>query len=110
VKKYKVSWTKSAERDFDGIIDYILSREGPGTAQKIYSKIRERAARLERNPEQGRNIPELSSIQMSKYRELVIAPWRLIYRIEGLHVSVILLIDGRRNLEDILADRLMRDF
>jgi len=38
----------------------------------------------------------------------VIRPWRVIYRIEAERVYVVAVIDGRRNVEDILLARLLR--
>jgi hypothetical protein len=39
------------------------------------------------------------------YRELIELPWRIIYKIEEDKVFVLAVIDGRRNMEDILLDR-----
>ncbi len=45
---------------------------------------------------------------MHTWRELLIEPYRLIYRIEGDTVTVLALFDGRRDLEDLLLERLVR--
>jgi len=45
---------------------------------------------------------------MREYRELIIAPYRLIYRIRGHLVLVLGVFDSRRNLGDILLERLAR--
>jgi plasmid stabilization system protein ParE len=47
--------------------------------------------------------------RVPSYRELVEAPWRLIYRAEAERVIVIALLDGRRDLADVLLERLLRD-
>jgi hypothetical protein len=39
------------------------------------------------------------------YREIILAHWRMIYRIAGQTVYVLAVFDARRNLEDILLDR-----
>ena len=45
----------------------------------------------------------------SAYRELLVDPYRLVYRVESARVVVVEIFDGRRNLEDLLLDRLLRD-
>jgi len=42
-----------------------------------------------------------------QYRELVIPPWRLIYRIDERKIYVLSVIDSRQNVEDILLNRLI---
>ena len=45
---------------------------------------------------------------MRTWRELVIRPYRLVYRIEGDTVIVLAVFDARRDLEDLLLERLLR--
>jgi len=45
---------------------------------------------------------------LRSWRELIASPWRIIYRIEGRLVFVDLVLDGRRDVEDILMQRLLR--
>jgi toxin ParE1/3/4 len=40
------------------------------------------------------------------YRELVATPWGIMYRVSGHTVSVLAVVDGRRNAEDVLLERL----
>jgi plasmid stabilization system protein ParE len=53
-------------------------------------------------------VPELARFQMRTWRELVIRPYRLVYRIEGDTVTVLAVFDARRDLEDLLLERLLR--
>jgi hypothetical protein len=53
-------------------------------------------------------VPELASFQMRTWQELVIKPYRLVYRIEGDTVIVFAVFDARRDLEDLLLERLPR--
>ncbi|HPJ41757.1 MAG TPA: type II toxin-antitoxin system RelE/ParE family toxin [Spirochaetota bacterium] len=45
---------------------------------------------------------------MSNYRELIVVPWRIIYRIEEQKVYILAVIDSRRNFEDIILKRIMK--
>ena len=106
-KAYKVYWASVAENDLLGIILYI-AEDSPSNAQKILSKIQTRTAKLNLTPERGRIVPELLRQGISSYREIVLRPWRVIYKIEGSKVFVISVIDSRRNVEDILLARLLQ--
>ena len=102
--KYKVIWANVAEADLKDIIEYI-SIDNPQNALKILKKIKQRASELYARPERGRIVPELQDQGILQYREIVIPPWRLIYRISEWKVFVLSLIDSRRNVEDILFKR-----
>ncbi len=40
-----------------------------------------------------------------EYRELIAAPYRIFYRITGKVVSLLGVLDGRRELEEMLVNR-----
>ena len=102
--KYKVVWANVAESDLKDIIEYI-SIDSPQNALKILENIKQKASELYALPERGRIVPELKEQGILQYREIVISPWRLIYRIAERKVFVLSLIDSRRNVEDILFKR-----
>jgi len=102
--KYKIVWANVAEYDLKDIIEYI-SLDSPQNALRILKKIKQKASELYTFPERGRIVPELQDQGILQYREIVIPPWRLIYRITEGKVFVLSLIDSRRNVEDILLKR-----
>ena len=104
---YKVYWANVAEEDLKSIILYI-AEDSPTNARKIFEKIKERASSLNHLPERGRTVPELQDQGISLYRELIIAPWRIIYRISGKKVYILSVLDSRQNVEDILLKRLTK--
>ncbi len=107
MKKYKVLWTLTVKKDLVDIIKYI-SRDSFEIAVEKYEKIKDAAQQLYRYPEQGRIIPELLDQNIRKYREIIISPWRLMYKIEVDIVYIMAVIDGRRNIEDVLLKRQLR--
>ncbi|ADK82554.1 type II toxin-antitoxin system RelE/ParE family toxin [Sediminispirochaeta smaragdinae] len=107
MNKQEVIWTEPVLKDLNEIIEYISFDSVP-TAIKQYERIKETAGKLELCSEQGRIIPELQNENIVKYREMIIRPWRLMYRMEGKKVLILALIDGRRNIEDILIKRNLR--
>jgi len=105
-KKYEVIWADIAENDLINIVEYI-AHDSPINASKILKKIRGKTSDLYYSPERGHLVPELLDQGISKYRELVIRPWRVIYRISEKQVYVLSVLDSRRNIEDILLNRLI---
>jgi toxin ParE1/3/4 len=106
-KKYQVEWAEIAQHDLKQIIDYIAV-DSPDNALRILQKIRQKLLALYTMPDSGRIVPELKEQGIHTYRELIIAPWRVIYRISDTKVFVLSVIDSRRNVEDILLDRLTK--
>lgn len=102
--KYNVIWASVAEKDLKTIVEYIAEKSSQNALQ-ILTKIRQKASDLYTLPERGRIVPELQVQGILLYRELIIAPWRLIYRISGQEIFVLSVIDSRRNVEDILLKR-----
>ncbi len=105
---FTVVWTKAAETDLECIVDFIAD-DSVDVALAVFGRIRERAATLNNFPGKGRVVPELHLHGIVQYREMIVAPWRIIYRIDGNKVNVISVLDSRRNLEDLLLERLSRD-
>ena len=103
--EYKVIWTDTAENDLKEIIEFI-SIDSPRNALSILKKIKQKASNLYSLPERGRIVPELQSQGILQYREIIIPPWRLMYRITEREIYVLTVIDSRRNVEDILLARL----
>ena len=104
-KEYQVIWSNTAARDFEYIIEYI-ARDSPANALRIFKKLKEQASSLYTLPERGRIVPELQAQSIRQYRELIVTPWRILYRISEKHVYVLAVLDSRRNIEDILLQRL----
>jgi len=88
----------------DSITGFI-AEDSIDEALRILEKIRKKAVGLNTLPERGRVVPELKEQGIILYREIILAPWRIIYRIAGQTVCVLAVLDARRNLEDILLER-----
>lgn len=102
-----VRWSAAAERDLEEILEYV-GRHSLDAAAQVYVRLRERAAALRAFPKRGRVVPELAVHGIRLYRELVVAPWRIVYRIAGRDPVVLAVVDARRRLEDLLLERVVR--
>ena len=104
--QYEVTWTAQAERDLEEIILYI-AEHSPDNALRILENIQQNASDLKSLPERGRHLPELKLLGNKSYREIISRPWRIIYRIEQKRVLVVAVLDARRDLEDLLFEKLI---
>jgi toxin ParE1/3/4 len=104
--QYQVIWTNVAENDLNEIIEYI-AWDNPLNALNILKKIRKKVSDLYTLPERGRIIPELKEQGILQYRELIVSPWRIVYRIAEQKIFILSVMDSRRNIEDLLLTRLI---
>jgi len=100
-KEYDIKWASPARDDINEIIDYI-SKTNEIYSVKVLDKIEENVEKLKTFPTLYRIVPELEKYGHYIYREIIVDYWRVIYKLENYLVYIMLVIDGRRNLEDIL--------
>jgi len=105
-KTYTVKWSEISEKDLKCIIEYI-AEDSPSRAHEVLSNIKEKVSNLHSFPDRGRIVPELQDQGITQYRELILTPWRIIYRISEGNVYVLSVLDSRQNVEDILLKRLL---
>lgn len=107
MKTRKVFWTIDASVDLMEVVDYI-SRDKPSTAMALYGEIKSKCRLLNKSPQKCRIVPELAELGITAYREIIHGPYRIIYKLAASDVYVIAVIDGRRDFETFIYDRLLR--
>ena len=103
----KIFWSKDAGDDLMEIIGFIAERSGKKAARAIYSRIKGKVESIREFPATGRVVPELISIGVTEIHELIEPRWRIFYRIYQHEVRVLSVIDGRRNIEEILYRKMI---
>lgn len=93
--------------DLEEIVSFI-SMDRPAVGRSMYMSIKKRCEKLAQNPERYRIVPELHDAGIRSYGEIVISPYRIIFKLELKLVYVIAVLDGRRDLESVLFHRLIR--
>lgn len=78
------------------------------TADALLDDLLASIATLERFPERGAIPDELAKLGMREFRQLVFQAYRLIYRVIGDEVYVLLIADGRRDMQALLERRLLQ--
>lgn len=74
----------------------------------MLDRLQRRTETLSEKAERGRVVPELRAVDVYQYRVLIERPWRLVYRIEPDAVLIMAVLDGRRDLQSVLLERLVR--
>ncbi len=72
---------------------------------KILNKIKVEVFTLHQYPDRCRVVPELYAQGITQYREMIVDPWRVMYRISNDDVYVLSVFDSRQNIEDVLLNR-----
>ncbi len=108
MKTYKVFWTEDAIGDFHTVISYIYS-ENQTNAKSIYTAIKEQCTTLEQFPFRARVVPELESLGIMQYRELLFKRWRIIYTVKSDTVFLLLIIDSRQDIQEQLIERILKE-
>ncbi|MBI4997693.1 MAG: type II toxin-antitoxin system RelE/ParE family toxin [Rhodocyclales bacterium] len=105
--RYPVLLTKGAEQDLESIYDYIAEFDSPANASSVLDRLMKAAAGLATFPERGSYPKELLALGIKEYRQVFFKPYRLIYRVIGKQVYIHLIVDGRRDMQSLLARRLL---
>lgn len=105
---FRVQWSETAVRDLEELVSYVAA-DSAATAERILKKLESRAQSLKSSPARGRVVPELAHFGIRSWRELIVRPYRIIYRIDAGTVHVFAVLDGRRELEELLLERLIRE-
>lgn len=107
MKRFEVSLTEDAARDLEEIVDYIAAHDEPAKADQVLDRIAEVVESLATLPERGSHPKELLALGVRDYRQTFFKPYRVIYRVVGQRVYVYLIADGRRDMQTLLARRLL---
>lgn len=104
---FEVRWTAAAAADLEEIIDWISRNDSPARADHVLERIESAVDSLKRYPQRGGYPPELREVGSHEYRETFFKPYRIVYRVQGRQVLIYLVADGRRDLQSLLARRLL---
>ena len=105
--RFEVLITGGAERDLEAIHDHIAEFDSPAKADHVLDQLMAVAESLAVFPERGAYPKELLALGMREYRQTFFKPYRVIYRVQGKQVLIHLIADGRRDLQALLARRLL---
>jgi toxin ParE1/3/4 len=103
-----IVWYPSAATDLDRLVEYLRERGSDVNAVRVLDRIDPAVVSLRSAPRRGRIVPEFAAHGLTTYREVVVHPWRVVYRVESHRIVVLTLVDRRRQLDELLLERLIR--
>jgi toxin ParE1/3/4 len=105
---FRIFLTDDASVDLEELYDYIASHDAPEKADYVLDQIEKVFSSLCKNPERGVHPKELLAIGLREYREIFFKPYRFVYRIMAQNVYVMVIADGRRDMQTLLERRLLQ--
>lgn len=106
--KYKILLISDAELDLYDIYNFVEKNDSVQNADALLDKLENTIKGLQTFPLRGHTPPELNRISVLDYYEIHYKPYRIIYQVIDKNVYVHCILDGRRDLQDLLEKRLLR--
>lgn len=106
--KFMVHLTEDAEKDLLDIFRYVAENDSVEQADMLINDLEKSVERLETLSLGSHIPPELERIGVFDFREIHYKPYRIIYEIRNSDVFVHCVLDGRRDLQDLLQMRVLR--
>jgi toxin ParE1/3/4 len=104
---YEVRLIRGAEDELEGLYFYLAEHGSPAQANALLDAMLDKVEALERFPHRGAVPKELAGLGIRTFRQLVLAPYRILYRVIGRDVFVLAIADGRRDMQALLERRLL---
>ncbi len=108
MKKYSIYIIADAEEDLFKIYNYVSTNDSITKAKNLLSKLEETCKKLSTFPNRGHIPPELERIGIFDYKEIHYKPYRIIYQIVDTNIYIYCILDSRRDLLQLLQERLIR--
>jgi toxin ParE1/3/4 len=105
--RHEVLLTQGAKQDLEALHDYIAEFSSKANADRVLDRFMEVVDGLAQFPERGSHPQELLALGIKDYRQTIFGPYRVIHRVLGSQVVIYLIVDGRRDLQSLLARRLL---
>ncbi|VAX15100.1 Death on curing protein, Doc toxin [hydrothermal vent metagenome] len=99
---FKVLLIDDAARDLESLYSYIDLRDGLAKADYVLGKIEKALASLADSPGRGAYPKELLALGIREFREIYFKPYRIIYKVLPKKAYVLLIADGRRDMQTLL--------
>ena len=104
---HALRWTKNAKDDLLNIVTRIKEDGSPTTAKEIYKRLKDKAHSSNLFPLKGRVVLELQIEGIMHYREIIVTPWRIIYKVGSDTVYIMSIIDSRQNVDNLLLEKIL---
>ncbi len=106
--KYTVHLVIDAENDLLDIYRYVVRHDSAEKTGRLMDNLEKTITKLEILPLRGHHPTELERIGVLEFREIFFKPYRIIYQIINKDIYVHSVLDGRRDLQELLQQRMLR--
>lgn len=104
---FDVRLTQGAEIDLEALHSYVKDNRSAEQADDLLDRLLAAIETIETFPLRGSVPKELDSLGIREFRQILVEPYRLIYRVGGKSVFVMVIADGRRDMQALLERRLL---
>jgi len=108
MKRRDVQLDLDAEDDLFDIYTYVALSDSPEQADRLFDDLKRACFSLRTLSLRGHIPPELQDIGVSQFREIRFKPYRIFYSINRSTVTIHCVLDGRRDMQTLLQERLLR--
>ncbi|MBC7162346.1 MAG: type II toxin-antitoxin system RelE/ParE family toxin [Immundisolibacter sp.] len=105
--RFEVLLTDGAQQDLQSIHDHICEYDCAANANRVLDELMDVVESLSKLPQRGSYPKELVGLGIKEYRQTFFGPYRVIYRITNGQVIIYLIADDRRDMQSMLAKRLL---
>lgn len=106
--RYRIELVAAAKADLREIFRYVEQHDSSARADMLVDGIERLMTSLIVMPERGHFPPELEMIGVREFREVHFKPYRIVYARHEDKVVVHCVLDGRRDIQTLLQQRLLR--
>jgi toxin ParE1/3/4 len=106
--KFRIVIIAAAKSDLREIFHYVELNDSYEHADKLIDGVERAIAALTEMPQRGHYPPELDRIGNRDFRGIHFKPYRITYSICENVVIVHCVLDGRRDMQTLLQQRLLR--
>ena len=106
--KYRIFLISDAEKDIMEIYDYVSKNDSITKAENLLKELEQKCNSLSQLPDRGHTPPELERIGIQEYQEIHYGHYRIIYQVIESSIFIHCILDGRRNLQEIVTKRILR--
>lgn len=104
---FQIVFLHSAEQDLKELKTYIIKNFGKEFWQTSYCKIKETLNTLATFPLSGKIPDELQNLNLTQFRQMMSGMNKIIYEIRQKTIYVHIVCDSRKNMQSLLAKRLL---
>lgn len=108
MKRFEIVVSKEAEDDLDAIYRCMARVDGIAQTNSIEDRLMATILSLETSPLRGKSPLEIQKLGVADFYEIESAPWRIFYYVQQEMVGVVAVLDGRRNVAELLQRRLLQ--